>query len=66
MSNNIQTVPELKQIWRISESSFDMMQIAAQIGFNKGRIAQLREDNAGLNAVLHVVDAQAQKTGVNA
>lgn len=66
MGNNILTVPELKEIWRAGESSFDMMQRAAQIGYEKGRLSQLREDNAELNAVLNVIHAQIEKTGANA
>jgi hypothetical protein len=61
MINNILNAQEMNEIWRKNESTYDQFQAAAQIGFEKGRIAQLREDNAELNAVLHVVDAQAQK-----
>lgn len=64
--NNIITIQEIKSVWDGYDDVLDMIKAAAQIGFEKGRIAQLREDNAELNAVLHVVDAQAQKTGATA
>jgi hypothetical protein len=51
MANDILTAKELVIIWNRNDDSFSMMQDAARLGFEKGRIAETEKNDKELAAV---------------
>lgn len=50
------TKEELVSIWDQSEDNYGLIKTAYELGYNRGKLAQAREDNVELNAVLSILE----------
>lgn len=56
------TKEELVSIWDQADNSHDLIQTAYELGYNRGKLAQAREDNVELNAVISILEANEEAT----
>lgn len=52
------SIEEIKEIWDKSQGLHQLIKLAYQLGYERGRLTHMRETDLELNAVLNILEGQ--------